>query len=305
MESLKEILPSVKDKEEGLEYKSSIENKLKEELNAKKIFFLSSASAGIHLIYKMYKNILIQDQGIWKGYYDIAKYYDVNLITIKSNYGILQDDLLEDYIEKYSPQALIIQSLSGYIAHQNVKDLYKVCKRNNVALINDISGSIFLKDISTCKYSDILICSTGKPKLLNIGFGGFIATNLDIKNYKRFLYAFKVPNIYYRYLNDEIQIAKERLKKLIYYAKIFKEEIDLCLHKDRIGICIGIKYNKPEDLIKRFKFKLDDRSSLITLCPNISRFNAKGFVLELKKIDVLKIEEEMMIKLLNHVKKLL
>ncbi len=299
------IVKSIKERTEGIEFKERVMDKLKNILGVKYIRFLSSASAAIHLIYKMFNKIAIQDQGIWKGYFDIANFYNVEVIKVKTNLGLIDMESLEYTFKKHRPEALIVQSMSGYIACQNMEEIYKICKEYNVMLINDISGSIFLKGLSTGDISDILICSTGKPKLLNIGFGGFIASNIDLSPYRNFLYAFKVPNIYYKYLDEEIKLGESRIKELIKYSKIFKEEIENCIHRDKIGICVGIKHENPKTILNKIKIRLDDGSSLITLCPNISRFLDNGFVVELKKIDVLNTDENIMYDIINIIKKIL
>ena len=295
-------LKAIRGIEEGKEYKEIVEKNLREKLKSRYLKFLSSASAAIHLIYKIFDRIAIQDQGIWKGYFDIAKYYDVELIKLKTNLGIIDTEYLKEFLEKNKPRALIIQSISGYIANQDVKEIYEICKKYGTILINDISGSIFLKGLSDCTVSDILICSTGKPKVINIGFGGFIATNLNLEEYNKFLYAFKVPNIYYKYLYEELKISEKRIHLLTKYSRIFKEEIESCIHRDRIGICIGILRKNPKEILKGINFRLDDGSSLVTICPNINRFLDEGFTLELKKIDVLSIDEELIYNLLNKLK---
>ena len=72
--------------------------------------------------------------------------------------------------------ALIFTSFAGYCGEQDIKKINEYCKKKNILTIEDASAGIGdKKDLG--KYSDIILASTGSPKMINVGSGGLIATN--------------------------------------------------------------------------------------------------------------------------------
>ena len=60
-----------------------------------------------------------------------------------------------------------------------MKNISKICKENNITLIEDASAGIGDKkrEVGNGKYADIIIASTGSPKIINVGSGGFVTTS--------------------------------------------------------------------------------------------------------------------------------
>ena len=115
------------------------------ELSGKK--FVKLTESGDHAILSVLKflksigkeTVLIQDQGGWLTYKDYAKKAGLQIVELKTDYGILLLDELKNNLDEKS--VLLVNSLTGYIAEQPMQDIYSLCK-GNVLVINDCSGSI-------------------------------------------------------------------------------------------------------------------------------------------------------------------
>lgn len=123
-------------------------------------------------------DIIVPDQGGWHGFKQIAKFLNKNIITLKTDLGIINPQYLDE-LDIPDKSALIFTSFAGYSGEQDIKDISKYCKNNDIITIEDASAGIGDKkhDLGNGKYSDIIIASTGSPKIINVGSGGFISTN--------------------------------------------------------------------------------------------------------------------------------
>ena len=82
-----------------------------------------------------------------------------------------------DDLEISEGSALIFTSFAGYTAEQDIKSIVNYCKNNNITTIEDASAGIGDSENKLGCRSDIILASTGSPKIINVGSGGFIATN--------------------------------------------------------------------------------------------------------------------------------
>jgi dTDP-4-amino-4,6-dideoxygalactose transaminase len=123
-------------------------------------------------------DLIIPDQGGWHGFKQIAKFLGKNIITLKTDLGLISTEYLEELDVKEN-SALIYTSFAGYCAEQDTKSISKYCKNNNITTIEDASAGIgdSEKRLGNGKYADIIIASTGSPKIINVGSGGFITSN--------------------------------------------------------------------------------------------------------------------------------
>jgi len=181
------------------------------------------------------KTVIIQDQGGWLTYKQFSKKLKLALIELKTDYGIINKKNLKN-IDKNS--VLLINSLTGYFAEQDMDTIYSICKKKNCLVINDISGSIGTK---AAGYGDILVCSFGIDKPLNYGKGGLLA----VKN-KEWL---KLTEIKEEKFDDSFYEKLLNLEKRLQYLKKINKKIkqDLkdynIVHKDKQGINVIVKFN--------------------------------------------------------------
>ncbi len=260
----------------------------------KNVEFTSSGSSAIFIALKMVEGkVMIPDQGGWIGFKRIPKLFGIETCEIKTNLGIIEPESLENKIESENPKALLLTSFAGYIAEQDMKEISKICKKFGVIIIEDASGAIGDEKLANGRYSDIIVCSTGEPKILNLYSGGFISSNFDIP--REFARLFKISPIVCAGIIEELKHAKQIIATLAEYSHMIKLRIDTSLHKDRRGLCVGFRTKNPKKVFYKLMnlgFKTDLGSSLFTICPNYNRFLEKGLVLELKKLDISKIKKE-------------
>ncbi|CAB3288433.1 conserved protein of unknown function [Methanocaldococcus lauensis] len=266
--------------------------------NDYKIIFLPSGSSAVFLsmwIAKSYSNeLLIPDMGGWYGFLKFPKILDIKTKEIKTNLGIIDIKNLEEVNNKSS---IILTSLAGYLAPQPLKDIKKVCEEKEILFIEDISGKIG----GDCGYGDIIVCSTGSPKILNCEYGGFLGISYeveeklkDILNEIKLIYrTYKTIN-YFGLLKEELLNAKKTYKKYVEVNKIIKKNLKNAYFKEYEGISTFIECENPKAISKEINslIKLDNRKSITTICPNYDRILKKGIVFETKKIEISELNSE-------------
>ncbi|WP_332247738.1 hypothetical protein [Methanothermococcus okinawensis] len=185
------------------------------------------------------------------------------------------------------------------MAHQPIKEIKKICEENEVIFVEDISGGIG----GDCGYGDMVVCSTGAPKIVNCEYGGFIGISDEIKeklteknkmnDLKNLLKTYKVPNIY-GLMKEETLKAKNTYKRCVKFSNILKEEFENAYFKDNEGVCVFLEHKNPKEISKNINtvIKLDNGKSIITKCPIYERILKHGIVIEIKKMDVLTISED-------------
>ncbi|ENN96663.1 hypothetical protein J422_01186 [Methanocaldococcus villosus KIN24-T80] len=252
------------------------------------IIFLPSGSSGVFLSMFLADKFYIPDMGGWEGFLKYPKVLNKSFEILKTNFGIIDLDILS----KIKGGALLVTSLAGYLAEQPLKEIRKICNENEILFIEDISGKIG----GDCGYGDVIICSTGSPKILNCGYGGFLGiaknSNLDLEKIKEIAKTYKTIN-YFGLLKEELIDAEKVYKTYIKANYKIKKEID-CYFKEHEGLSIFIECDNPKEKAKEInsKIMLDNFKSLTTICPNYNRLLKKGIVFETKKIDYKELEED-------------
>ncbi|MBW2974839.1 DegT/DnrJ/EryC1/StrS family aminotransferase [Candidatus Woesearchaeota archaeon] len=219
--------------------------------------------------------VFIQDQGGWITYKQFPKKLKLKLIELKTDYGILNIKELKD-IGKDS--VLLINSMPGYAAEQDMVPVYRICKNKNCLLINDISGSIGTRQ---AKYGDISVCSFGNDKPLNYGCGGLLAVRdkgwLDLTEIKEE----KLGDDFY----EKLLSLEKRLASLKNINTKIKDELKRfeIIHRNRKGINVIVKFNNEmekeqiEGYCKKNKYEY-------TLCPRYIRVNCDAVSIEVKRL---------------------
>ncbi|MFQ6105736.1 MAG: DegT/DnrJ/EryC1/StrS family aminotransferase [Candidatus Hydrothermarchaeaceae archaeon] len=261
----------------------------------KYVRLVSSGSAAILAVLEgIDGKIMIPDQGGWRGFKTYPGLLGLELCETKTNLGLIEPETLADEIKKYRPDALLLTSFAGYIAEQDVREISRVCREREVILVEDVSGSIGDAKLAKGKYADAIVCSTGEPKILNVLSGGFLSTDRReiIENSKDMIHSLKISHIVCAGIIEELKNAGKIVKKLINYADILKEEVNGVVHREKRGVCVGIEMENAKEFARSARgLRTDDGRALLTTCPRYERFLGEGFVVELKKLDVLNIEE--------------
>lgn len=235
---------------------------------------------------------ILPDHGGWSGFKKIAKILDQTVFFIPTKQGTIYPDLLEEYLNQISvqPSALFVTSFAGYTAEQPLKELYKVCDENGMLMVEDASGSIGdpLKKLCNGEHAHIIIGSTGSPKIVNVGSGGFISTNKDEIFQKSgfLLKTLKADPVTSAGIVAETKNARSNLMKTIDACDYLKKSIPNVYHADKRGINVIISSIDPKahSRILREKINVNGRS-IITTCPLYDRLMEKAICLEIKNLD--------------------
>ncbi|MDO5860409.1 DegT/DnrJ/EryC1/StrS family aminotransferase [Methanobrevibacter sp.] len=251
-------------------------------------------------------DIIVPDQGGWHGFKQIAKFLNKNIITLKTDSGIINPKYLDD-LDIPDKSALIFTSFAGYCGEQDIKDISKYCKSNNIITIEDASAGIGDKKhaLGNGKYSDIIIASTGSPKMINVGSGGFISTNnkefFDRTSLPQKLS--KTNNIICSGIDNELDLVEENLELTLNATKYLKNNIGRTLHAKRRGVNVIIPNENAKEISWNLKKSLPiNKSGFITTCPNYNRVKQKAIAIEIKNLSYDCLKKEYLDKIIKEVR---
>lgn len=222
--------------------------------------------------------IVIQDQGGWLTYKSYARKAGLMIIETKTDYGLVD---IADFEKKITANSLaIVNSLTGYFAEQSMNVISQKCKEKNCLLVNDISGSV---GTEIGKFGNILICSCGTYKPINLGYGGFIATNDEE------LFTLIQGNTF-----DEKQLTGllREIEKLPARRELFskvseKIKKDLkdfeIIHRENKGMNVIVKFNSESEKKKIIEY-CEKNNYHYTLCPRYIRVLENAVSIEVKRL---------------------
>jgi len=224
------------------------------------------------------ENVLIQNEGGWITYKQYPKKIGLNIIEVKTNYGLIDLNDLEDKADENS--VLLINSTPGYVAFEDMQKVQDACKRKNCFLINDVSGSIGTEN---AKFGDIIFGSFGRWKPVNLEYGGFIAANND-KYYEEFDASYFDEHKYDE-LMEKLNELPKRLEKLQEKRKKILEDLQSfeIVHKKSQGINVIIKFDDDETK-KRIIDYCKENNLEFTECPRYIRIKEPAISIEVKRI---------------------
>ncbi|MGZ7109680.1 MAG: DegT/DnrJ/EryC1/StrS family aminotransferase [Methanobacterium sp.] len=275
----------------GFEEIRLAQDKIRDLTNHDHVKIVNSGNSAILAAMASFKDkIMIPDQGGWTGFKDSAKFLGLEIEEIPTELGIIKPVILEESINKNKPEALFITSFAGYIADQPVKQIYEICEDKKVTLVEDASGGIgdMEKQLSNGDHAHIIVASTGSPKIVNVGSGGFISTNdNDIFRKNKFiLRSLSADPVTCAGIAAEIRNAPEVLLRYIESCNLIKKQFSSAIHKDKRGISVALKTENPKkdghELRKHLKA---DGRNIITTCPRNDRLLLDAVCIEIKNID--------------------
>lgn len=241
--------------------------------------------------------IMIPDQGGWTGFKNTAEFLGLKTIEIPTELGIITRDTLEESINKHRPEALFVTSFAGYFAEQSIKEIYEVCENKNVILVEDASGGIGdpLKRLANGAHAHIIVASTGSPKIVNVGTGGFISTNDNeiFRKSKYILKTLKANPVTCAGIAEEIKNAPEILSKTVQACDKIKKQFEYAAYPDKRGISVVLMVDNPKKIGYELRKKLSvEGRSIITTCPRYERVIIDAICIEIKNLDPLCLENE-------------
>jgi hypothetical protein len=256
---------------------------------------VNSGNSAILSVTSTFKGrIMIPDQGGWTGFKKMAEFCGLETVILPTELGVVVIEDLEDFIEKFSPEALFITSFAGYMADQPLTDIYRVCDENGVVMVEDASGGIGDGSglLGNGEHAHVIVGSTGSPKTVNVGNGGFISTNDTkmIASAKNILNSVKADPVTCAGIASELKNAPYILSKTMEACRFLKSEISQfreVLHITKDGLNIAVPDENPKKLGYQLRNELNVHGgSIITVCPNYNRVKLNSVCLEIKNLDI-------------------
>lgn len=234
-----------------------------------------------------YTEILIPDQGGWLSYKTFPKLLDLKITELKTAYGILNPAELK----KHKNAALLFASFAGYAAPQPIEAIAKICKENNLLMIEDASGALTHETLCDGNLSDIIVGSFGKWKIADVGHGGFLSAKNGIitQNVRdsEIFSLIKDNCMDYNLLLKKLEGASRRLQFLLKKTKeikaLCKKEHFQMVHEDVEGLSIFVKYKTEEEkehiimFCKKQNFEYKE-------CPLYIKVLEKAISIEVKRL---------------------
>lgn len=225
---------------------------------------------------------LIPDEGGWFSYEKYPKMFGFEIIRIKTKKGKIDLADLQNNIQKAA--GFLYQNPAGYYAEQDMKQIYEICKDKCICIL-DGSGSISDKELCNGEYADLILGSFGKWKAVNLGYGGFISSKFDLREYNDFLRMMKT-NFDYDKLYSKLKNVNERIKKLREICNKVKNDLkDMDVIKDGKGLVVVVKYKLEKEKERIIKY-CEEHNYEYVECPKYIRTNEKAISIEIKRLEV-------------------
>ena len=220
--------------------------------------------------------VIIQDQGGWITYKQYPFRMKMDTVELKTDYGIIDKDSLFEKADNES--VLLINSMPGYLALEDMKTVESICKDRDCMIINDISGSI---GTDNAKYGDIVVCSFGKDKPVSYGEGGFIGVRN--RDYFEIVVIEEIvgdDDLFEKLatLGKRLEIIKEIRRAVIEELRDYE-----IIHPDKQGINIAVCFSNEQEKEKVINYC--DKSNLeYTICPRYIRVGCDAVSIEIKRL---------------------
>ncbi len=191
--------------------------------------------------------VITTDSGGWITYLKYPRMLQMKVSLIETDYSLVK---LEELREKTKDAtAFLYAQPGGYFVDQPYKEIYKICKKNKCLVIKDVSGSIGTKYCDG-RYADFMVCSFGRGKPINLGYGGFVSAKEGefFQRSKEIFNTDKFDTGSTPLLLSKLDNLKKRYNLFEEYNKKIKSDLNNfeILHKDKWGINVLVKFNNDE-----------------------------------------------------------
>jgi len=290
---------------------NALENKLCEIYGSKYAYFTGNATTALYLIFKSlnirYKKVLFPNitcmapvnAAIYAGYEVI--FCDVN----KNDYTI-DIDALKNIIRNDSIGVVVPTHIYGHVC--DMKEIYEVCKSNDVLVIEDAAQTIGIS-----KYNDYAVTSFGHTKILETELGGGVIFYKEsaIKDFfDKYAKGLKDNNdkeLSEQYSKEYYRITKnlngqkyyEKMRKLQYNSRNvflghFKDNIKLSSLLDKKDDILKSRYERVqlylENLDQKYfefpKINFTLENPLWRMTVIVKNLNRNAFVDEVRKNNI-------------------
>ncbi|RAP51744.1 MAG: hypothetical protein BZ138_04445 [Methanosphaera sp. rholeuAM270] len=236
--------------------------------------------------------VLVCDMGGWNGFIRSCEIFGKNVEYIATDDGLINIEVLDNYLNEHDIKSLYITSLAGYTAAQPLDQIHELCNIHEVLLIIDISPTVGNTKIS--QYGDIQVASTGSPKIINIENGGFICNITGkINPNKHMLKSLKADNITCAGIANEIGKSTETLLKTMEINRYLKEKLIKnnikTIHPKHYGLNTIIPVqskSKAKKLAYNIRKELKINGNIIGTGPNYNRIKKPCITIETKNLNI-------------------
>lgn len=222
----------------------------------------------------------IPDQGGWMTYRD----YPPKLGLGFEEYPTDDSKITEDSFDNDSTKAYIVNQPGGYFVPHDLK----MVRDRAAFFILDASGSIGKYDVQSSR-ADIVLGSFSEWKPVDLGCGGFFATNSK-EVWEAASPMFESFGI--EMDSSTLELLKRKLDRLPDRYSLFKKhcrqiKADLqgfsILHPEANGICVVAAYANEEEKGKIIEY-CDRKGYEYTRCPRYIRVNRDAISIEVKRL---------------------
>lgn len=243
------------------------------------------------------KEVLIPDQGGWLSYRTFPKLLDLKITKLKTTYGVIDPVVLNTEVKQHKNTALLFASFAGYAAPQPIEAIAKICKENNILMIEDASGALTHTTLCNGNLSDIIVGSFGKWKITDVEYGGFLSAKEGIITQEikesEILSLIKNSFMDYTLLLKKLEGATRRLQFLLKKTKEMKvlckkEQFNL-IHEDAEGLSIFVKFSNEAEKEKIVAFCKKQHIEYKE-CPLYIKVLEKAISIEVKRLRGLCVE---------------
>ena len=299
-----EIMSEVAKGNVSKDFEKSCIDKIKELTGHDEARITSSGNNSIFIALSAVEgDIIIPDQGGWHGFKQIARFLNKNIVTLKTDLGLIDPNRLDE-MDLKDNSALIFTSFAGYCAEQDTKSIAKYCKNNAITTIEDASAGIGDRKNRLGRHSDIILASTGSPKIINVGSGGFItADNPEIFAKTSLPQKLsKTNDIICSGIDNELDNVGKNLEVTLNATEYLKKHIPNAIHANKRGVNVIIPHEDAKSIGWNLKRSLTtDKSGFITTCPNYNRIKQKAIAVEIKNLDYGCLKKEYLDRIIEEV----
>ncbi len=273
-------------------HKRNAEESLKDLTHHEHARIVNSGNSAIMIAMSNIKGpVLLPDQGGWAGFKKNAEFLGLKIEYLPTNQGIIDLEILDNHLKITTPESLFITSFAGYMAEQPVKEIFELCDRRGVILVEDASGAIGdpQKNLACGDHAHIIVASTGSPKIINLGNGGFISTN-DPEIFKKSNYLLKssrISPVICAGMVEAIKKAPYSLSKTLQACNFLKKEINTVLFEEYRGINVTLPSENPKQMGRELRKRIPvEGGGMISTCPRYDRIKQPAVCLEIKNLDI-------------------
>ena len=243
-----------------------------------------SIRMSMRIVTKLEKsNVLYQEEGGWLTYKKYIEQANLFPLILSTNDGLIFEKELS--LHEHD-SVLLINSMAAYSILHDMSSVSNACFTNDVFLVNDVSGSIGTNEAT---FGELVLGSFGNGKPVNLGTGGFLATNNpDLFDFLKELEPdFKEEELNFVLLEKKLLNLEQRRQflrnKVISVKEDLKKQNFNIVHPDGEGLNVIVRFSNEEEK-KQIEKYCEDSDLEFTVCPREIRILDDAISIEIKRL---------------------